>query len=240
MPERLRPPAPLRAWRSLARRGLRETLQRAAWNLSALVELPYRRIRPAPKFVVDGVEHTTLVRFYNTTWRNERAVEIPLALHFLSAHPGSLLEVGNVLPFYGRAGHTVVDKYEVSPGVLNVDVVEYEPPERFDAIVCISTLEHVGWDEVPRDPPKFLRALTHLRTLLAPGGRMLVTCPLAYNEFLDAGIADGRFAPAHESFLLRTGRRWHQTDSANARASGRYLGETWGGTAIWVAEFTAP
>jgi hypothetical protein len=57
----------------------------------------------------------------------------------------------------------VADKYEVSPGVINKDIVEFVPPQKYDLIVSISTLEHVGWNEQPREPTKLLRAIEHLR-----------------------------------------------------------------------------
>ena len=46
----------------------------------------------------------------------------------------------------------------------------------FDLIVAISTLEHVGWDESPRDPAKAPRAVEVLRSL--PGFEIPETpCP---------------------------------------------------------------
>jgi len=94
-------------------------------------------------------------------------------------HPDErILEVGNVLAHYYPHQHDVLDKYEQAPGVMNGDVVDFRPGKLYDLIVSISTLEHVGWDEEPRDPLKFLRGVEHLTTLLAPGGRMLVTLPI--------------------------------------------------------------
>ena len=53
-------------------------------------------------------------------------------------------------------------------------------------IVSISTIEHVGWDETPRDPNKIPRALENLTTrCLAPGGEIVVTLPIGYNTYLD-------------------------------------------------------
>ena len=64
---------------------------------------------------------------YHYTWLNERAVEVALALDLLERHPGaSVLEVGNVLGHYVPFEHTVVDKYEQAPGVLNEDVADLD------------------------------------------------------------------------------------------------------------------
>jgi hypothetical protein len=38
----------------------------------------------------------------------------------------------------------VLDKYEQAPGVINEDVVSFSPPQKYDLIVSVSTLEHVG------------------------------------------------------------------------------------------------
>jgi len=52
-------------------------------------------------------------------------------------------------------------------------------------IVSISTIEHMGWDETPRDPKKIPLALENLIECLAPGGEVVVTLPMGYNIYLD-------------------------------------------------------
>ncbi|MCI4335095.1 MAG: hypothetical protein L3K04_05675 [Thermoplasmata archaeon] len=127
----------------------------------------------------------------------ERVVEVPWALGFATQAPagGRALEVGNVLNRYQPFPHVVLDRYEVAPGVLNVDVTEFEPPERFPLILSVSTLEHVGFDEPERTAGKFRTALRHLREVcLAPGGQIAVTVPLGYNPEVDDWVrakADG-------------------------------------------------
>jgi hypothetical protein len=131
---------------------------------------------------------------------NERAVEVALGLDFVRHAQGSLLEVGNVLNNYREFSHTVVDKYEKGPGIINEDVVTYSPATKFNYIVTLSTLEHVGWDETPKEPEKIIAAITALKNLLAPGGRLLATMPLGHNGCLDqlireqcTGFSDVRF-----------------------------------------------
>src|SRR5215207_4369431 len=99
-----------------------------------------------------------------TTWRSERAVELPIAWRRVRRTDAtSTLEIGNVLSNYFPVRHLVVDKYERVPGVINEDVVDFSPPGKYDLIVSISTLEHVGWDPPePRDPLKLLRAVDNL------------------------------------------------------------------------------
>ena len=66
----------------------------------------------------------------------------------------------------------MVDKYERGAGVLNVDALEYSPPEPCDdLIVSVSTLEHVGWDETERDPPRACAVGRGAGPAISPGGR---------------------------------------------------------------------
>jgi SAM-dependent methyltransferase len=142
---------------------------------------------------------------------NERTVEIPLALRRVERHRGGrILEVGNVLSAFARFDHVVVDKYENAEGVINEDIVDYRPDHLFDLILCISTLEHVGWDETPRDEAKIPRALDAMRSLLAPGGEALVTLPLGYNANLDHLLADGalRFDAIRYLRRVSADNRW--------------------------------
>lgn len=140
----------------------------------------------------------------------ERTIEVPIGRSFLERRRplGPALEVGNVLAHYGTAGHRVVDKYEPAPGVENVDVVDYRPDAPFPTIVAISTLEHVGFDEEPRTPGKFARALEHLyRDCLAPGGELLVTVPLGYNPEVDAAVYAGHPALGEVTLYRHHGLR---------------------------------
>jgi SAM-dependent methyltransferase len=112
----------------------------------------------------------------------------------------------------------VVDKYEPAPGVLNRDVLELGELGPFDLIVAISTLEHVGHDEAPRDPTAAPRAVQALRERLAPGGRLLITVPAGYNRAFDAAIADGSIPTSSLSALRRVGggTRWREVGPAQA------------------------
>jgi hypothetical protein len=160
---------------------------------------------------------------YNRAWRNERSVELALAFEFLAHARGRVLEVGNVLAHYGCSGHDVLDKYEESPGVVNADIVDFVPDKPYDAILSISTLEHVGWDERPREPDKPLRAYRNLRAMLAPEGTMLVTCPLGQNPHLDAMIQAGELDFPVRHYLLRTNAHndWQEAGLAEV-AGARY------------------
>lgn len=140
---------------------------------------------------------------YNGAWLNERTVEIALAHHLLSGvDPETVLEVGNVLAHYGHTGHSVVDKYEAIEGVINDDVLDFHPGRTYDAVLAISTLEHVGFDEPTKIEHAATSALAAMRALVSPSGFLLVTVPLGYNPGLDSDIATGAFS-CQRQFSLR-------------------------------------
>ena len=193
-----------------------------------LLFLPIWRRRPSlvgreREFVFQGRSLAYLFRRYNMTWLNERCVEIPVALHMIERfQPGSVLEVGNVLAHYQHHDHDVVDKYEVAPGVVNADVADFSPSKQYDLIVSISTMEHVGWDERPREAGKAVRALIGLRKHVRKGGHVIVTVPLGYNADLDGALAKGEVPFLERYYLKRisANNRWVETDEASVQDCG--------------------
>jgi hypothetical protein len=197
-------------------------------------DLTYSRVLPRlvdNHFIVEGLEYTYVWHPVETTWRSERAVEVPVGLAELGkADPQRTLEVGNVLRKYTSppAPHAVVDKYERAPGVINADALTYSGGP-YDLIVSISTLEHIGYDEDPRDPVKAARAVRNLRHLLSPGGTMIATIPVGYNRDLDDALRDGSL-DARVTYLGRvTGLRWEQIEATDTR---ELYGWPWPGTGV--------
>lgn len=144
-------------------------------------------------FVYEGAEYAYMARRPNRTWDNERAVELPIVWAEVerTVAAADVLEIGNVLSAYYPVAHRVLDKYERHRSVTwNEDIMEFEPPFAPSLIVSISTLEHVGHSETPRDPAKFRHAVDRVLTWLRPGGLLMFTVPLGYNpaviEFLRA------------------------------------------------------
>ena len=177
--------------------------------------------RPARHFVFAGRTYPYLRHWHVTTFLNERTVETPIVVDEVQrGRPTRLLELGNVLGHYVRCSHVVVDKYEVAPGVLNIDVVDYDADELFDMIVSVSTLEHVGWDEMPREPDKTIRAVDNMRRLLAPGGRLVFTFPLGYNPHLDAHVAAGRMPFTEVRYLRRISVRNEWVEATSVEVDG--------------------
>lgn len=138
--------------------------------------------------------------FYNRIPFNncaERAVEVPIAFDFLASQQQkeSMLEVGNVLQHYENAlsdafgirCRRIIDKFEEGHGIDNIDIIDVGQEEKYQAIVSISTMEHVGQHCAPsgqfgeqnrvNDLEAPLKAIAKLYDLLAVGGRALLTVP---------------------------------------------------------------
>lgn len=203
--------------KGFARDGVRYalTLTRTAttWVLRRLLR---------PSFVFQGKQLRYFVHPF--LLNNERAVEVALAVDFLRGRDsGSVLELGNVLMHYVPTSHTVVDKYEVAPGVINEDIVTFAPGRKFATIVTISTLEHVGWDEEPREADKVARAIARLKELLAEGGELFATVPVGHNDFLDRMIRDRATGFSEVRYLRRisASNRWREATLEEA-VSARY------------------
>ncbi|HVT57368.1 MAG TPA: hypothetical protein VHR45_03125 [Thermoanaerobaculia bacterium] len=180
-------------------------------------------------FTFQSRTYSYFVHEYNLTWSNERGVEIPIVQALVASHRGKrILEVGNVLSHYFAIDHEVLDKFERGWPVINQDVVAFRPAARYDLIVSISSLEHVGWDEGPRDPTKVLRAIENLRGLLAAGGQLVVTLPVGYNPDLDALLEAGAIPFCRRHCLRRRGRSvWVEAEWEEVRRAG--YAATWPG-----------
>jgi hypothetical protein len=179
----------------------------------------YKRYPPSHTFTLQGERYKYFYNLYNITWKNERALEIPVAWDEVEKYRGKkILEVGNVLSWYFQVQHDVLDKYEVAEGVINEDIVEFKPAEKYDLILSISTLEHVGWDETPREPRKVLDAVERLKGLLNAGGKLLITVPLGYNTALDEFLRDGSLDFTNKFFMKRVSKKteWAEIDEQKA------------------------
>lgn len=188
------------------------------FGLRQMLLVPIRRLLAAriikglPKvaFSFDGERLFYFYHRYNLTWINERAVEVPIAMKYVRAvDEGQVLEIGNVLSHYYPVRHTILDKYEAGPGITNCDIVDFTPERSFGLIISISTFEHIGFDD---DAPtssgsKIAAAVRHVRGLLSPGGKAVLTVPIGYNPELDEMLRASRLETSRELYLVRTGRR---------------------------------
>ena len=153
------------------------------------------------------MQYKYFVNRYNKTWRNERSVEIPIVKYFLRNPYEFTLEVGNVTKNYYKNEYIVIDKYEKGPEVTNVDILDYKPKEKFEKIIAISTLEHVGEDV--NKPELAIDAIKHLQTLLSASGEILITIPAGFNTPLEKGMYD---LGLDVFGLIEENGIWHECD----------------------------
>ena len=174
----------------------------------------------AGQFDFNGRKYRYFYHPYNNTWRNERCVEVPIAWEEVRgayAAGKRVLEVGNVLSHYFSIKHDVLDKYEKAPGVKNEDVVDFKAAVLYDLIVSISTMEHVGYDETPKEEGKPLLAFDNLWKNLSPDGKMLFTFGMGYNTAMDRLALNGKPDFVQWSFLKRDRKtRWSQASLEEA------------------------
>ncbi len=190
-------------------------------SLEYYLEYYYHRIfKSARTFTFWGNTYNYFIHKYNATWRSERTVEVPIIWKIVNEYRGKkILEVGNVLSHYFSVNHDILDKYEKADNVINQDVCDFQSSKKYDLIVTISTLEHVGWDENPRKPMKVLQAIENLKSLLAPKGKIIVTLPLGHNHVLDSLLNEGKIQFTKMYCLKRVSKdnRWIETNSENIK-----------------------
>lgn len=208
------PTPPARVKSAAGERGIRPVVGHLArWAGRFSLGLPWTLAGSHGEFSFQGQSYEYLFHRYKHTWLTERAIEVPVVQAIVDRCAGRrILEVGNVLSHYRPQSHLIVDKYETAPGVVNRDALELEDLGAFDLVIAISTLEHVGWDELPREPEKAVRATLALRAMLAPGGQLVVTVPVGYNAALDAALHDGTIPLSKTAAMRRVGegRRWRE------------------------------
>ena len=133
----------------------------------------------------------------------------------------------------------MVDKYERAEGIINADIVDYSPPDKYDLIISISTLEHVGWDRDQKNSKKIPIAVNQLKKMLSPVGKLLVTVPIGFNCFLDEMIRDNALGFSAQHFLKRTSQanEWEEAGWSDVRNS-EYGSPYGNANAIMVANYS--
>ena len=154
----------------------------------------YRRCNKSKTFSFQGKTYHYHIHPYCTSWKNERAVVIPVfndILKEFQAKRKKVLEVGNTLSYVYPVSHDILDKYEIADGVINEDVVTFSPGKHYDLIFSVVSMQCIGWDEVPRDSTKILATLKNLNRLLTPDGQLVISMGLGYNPEMDELLKKG-------------------------------------------------
>jgi len=178
-----------------------------AWILidySALIF--YKVFRGNSTFKFLGKKYKYFYHTYNRTMASERVVEVPIGWGYVKKFKGKqILEVGHVLGHYFPVKHDILDKYENGDGVINEDVIDYSPNKKYDLILSISTMEHVGWTYgEKKESKKFMQGIDNLRKLLKKDGTMIITFAVHYRDDLTKLIRDHKMPFNKEYFMKRT------------------------------------
>jgi hypothetical protein len=222
------------ALKAYKRKGLNHVVWASAVTISRyLLACYYSKFRSSEEFKFHENTYRYLFHPYVTTWRNERAAVIPIIWDIVRKsreQEKRILEVGNVLSYYFKVDHDILDKYEIMDGVINEDVVDFNPLKGYDVIISIFTLSSIGWYEdiearrtgtdspraSPPDPKKVLHAINNLNRHLAPGGQIVVVHDLGYNPEMDKLLKSGELRFDKHYYLKRiSGYKWKEVDGLN-------------------------
>lgn len=180
-------------------------------------------IKKKERFIFDGKGYFLFYNNYNITWINERCVEIPVIMGCILNQNKRILEVGNVLSHYFNVRWDILDKYERGKGVINKDILQYFPKEKYDLIISISTFEHIGYDDEKTEgsEKKILKVIDHLKkNCLNKRGKIIFTIPIGYNSELDEMIKTEGIDIQKKKFLKKFGgNKWVEVTKEEAMIS---------------------
>ena len=106
---------------------------------------------------------------------NERAPEIGLGNYFLDKFE-DVIEVGAVMPYYGRTKHIVFDPYDNHPICNKVDVFNGDYNQR--NVLSISTLEHVRFDGGYEKDKDVNASFEAIQKIIKESKNYLITVPM--------------------------------------------------------------
>jgi len=180
-------------------------------------------MKPKCFFVFRNRKLKYFLHIYNLTWMNERIVEVPIVMDYIKRFRAKkILEFGAVLHHYYNVNWDVLDKFEKGKGIINKDVVNFKPSEKYDLIVSISTLEHVGFADGIKNPMKPVKAVRNLKeNCLKKNGRIIITLPLAYNKEMDKLLFNEKIHFDELFFLKRISRsnKWKEVTANEVKGT---------------------
>ena len=124
---------------------------------------------------------------------SERAIEVPLAIDFISHYVKNepIVELGCVLPYYilKRENHMAYDLADQHPQSIKRDIREIADAEYCGNVISISTIEHIGLGEYGIDVKGNVTAVVVLKRIMANAKRYFITFPLGHNTELDEYVS---------------------------------------------------
>lgn len=174
---------------------------------------------PEKTFIFRNTKYKYLFSEYS--WATERVVEIPIILKYLDTSKRTL-ELGNVLcQFTDKVTWDVIDKYEVGNNVINEDIITWRPKEKYDLIVSVSTIEHIGFNESVSSGETYINKMDRNKTIdavsnlknncLTPNGTLIATVPFGYNKEMDKKLlSKSNKLGFEESYFLKRISRFNK------------------------------
>jgi len=175
-------------------------------------------------FLFNNNQYPFFYHKYNSTWTNERCVEVPIIKSIINNSKGKILEIGNVLAHYYTPTWDILDKYEKGKGVINKDIETFSPNEKYDLIVAISTFEHIGFDyeKNKKDSArKIISAFDNIKNnCLKKHGKIIITTPIGWNPAMDKISFSNKLGFDNIYFLKRKSKyKWIQVNQSEAEKS---------------------
>jgi hypothetical protein len=122
---------------------------------------------------------------YNTTIKNERAVELPIACRFIEiTGENNIIEIGAVMPYYGYKQHKVLDPFDPYHNSIRIDAENFDYTDK--NIISISTLEHMGdleFSKILNNKPDFLKPVRVFQKILKQAKSFFISYPVGYTGF---------------------------------------------------------
>lgn len=141
----------------------------------------------------------------NGFWSSERAIEVSLAIDFLSHYVQGdpVVELGCVLPYYilKKSNHVAYDLADSHPENVKRDIRTLVDDELKGCVISISTLEHIGTGEYGIGVGD-VSAVDVLKRILASAKSHFITFPLGCNKVLDDFVANA--TDLNEKYVTRT------------------------------------
>ena len=129
---------------------------------------------------------------------NERIIELRLAINWYEklieqGKKDNIVEIGNVLQFYGHVEHRCIDKFaeypDISAGgeVEKVDALDVDLTDK--DVMCVSTIEHVGMADYDNPKPnEGADGVALLDKIVAEAKSYFITFGPNYNRKLDVHV----------------------------------------------------